>query len=160
MATWPTVTDDDGTGTTGTILDLALFNSIRDYIGAAHQSVTYDSANFTGSGTLTWTVASGDQETFKYVEIGKTMIMSISLVTTSVSGTGSQLRVTVPNGRTINTGSYGVSTHSDNGTVETGFWIAPGGLTYVAFQRGLGAANWSAATNATSLYATCIFEIV
>jgi hypothetical protein len=30
--TWPSITDDDGTGFTGTIFNLAFFNSIKDYI--------------------------------------------------------------------------------------------------------------------------------
>jgi hypothetical protein len=35
MATWPTIIDDDGSGTTGTPLDFALFQQVKGYIDAA-----------------------------------------------------------------------------------------------------------------------------
>lgn len=160
MATWPTVTDDDGTGTTGTILDQALFNSVRDYIGAAWSDVAFSAGNFTGSGTITWTVASGDQGVFRYVEIGKTMFVTVQLNTTTVSGTGSDLRLTVPNGRTIGGGAYqGAARILDNGTADEGWWYAAGGLTYIAFKRNITGSNWSASTNNTYIYASCQFEI-
>lgn len=159
MATWPTVTDDDGSGTTGTILDQAFFNSVRDYIGTAWTTVAHSAGNFTAD-TGSWTVASGDQSYFAYVEIGKTMIVSVVLVTTSVSGTPTNLRITVPNGRTIAGTHAGNFPALNNGVATTGMWQAAAGLTYIQLYRDLAAAaTWDNATNTTAMRFTATFQI-
>lgn len=161
MATWPTVTDDDGTGTTGTILDLALFNSIRDYIGASWSSVAFSAGNFTGNVLGTWTVASGDQASFRYVEIGKTMIVSVLINTSTVGGTpDSELRITVPNGRTIAGYATGPYVRQQAGTMAMGVWIANGGDTFIRLRTDLSGTVWVASTDATYIVGTFTFEIV
>lgn len=160
MATWPTVTDDDGSGTTGTILDQALTNAIRDYIGAAWASVAFSAGNFTADSSMTWTVASGDVTTFAYVEIGKTMHIAIVVSSTTVGGTPSQeLRVAVPNGRTIQKTRYGPYGYTNNGTFGVGMWQAANGGTYIIFRINNGGTNWSASTDNTSILATVTIEI-
>lgn len=160
MATWPTVTDDDGTGTTGTILDQALFNSVRDYIGTSWTSVPFSAGNFTADSSMTWTVAIGDVTTYAYIEIGKTMHISIVVSSTSVGGVVSQeLRVAVPNSRTIPKTSWGSYILSNNGTYETGAWTAAAGAAYIVFRRGPVGANWTASTDNTSVLATVTIEI-
>lgn len=159
MATWPTITDDDGSGTTGTPLDNSLFGQIEDYIGGAWPSVAHSAGNFTSSAG-SWTVDSGDQSYFSYVEIGKTMIVSVVLVTTSVSGTPTQLRVTVPNGRTIAGTHAGNFPALNNAVATTGMWQAGAGLTYIALLRDLaGTATWDNATNTTAMRFTATFQI-
>lgn len=159
MATWPTVTDDDGSGTTGTILDNAFFGSVRDYIGGAWTSVAHSAGNFT-SNAGSWTVASGDQSYFAYVEIGKTMIVSVVLVTTEVSGLPTQLRITVPNGRTISGTHAGMFPALNNSAAVTGMWQAGAGLTYIALLRDLaGTATWDNASNTTAMRFTATFQI-
>lgn len=158
MATWPTVTDDDGSGTTGTILDQALFNSIRDYAGVAYTTVTYASGNFTGNGSMTWTVDNAD-ESVKYVEHGKTMIVVADIRTSTVGGTpSSALRIAVPNGRTAALGT-GTFAYSDNGTPGTGWWQIDGTGAYIELYKSFSTPNWAASTNATAVLGTFVFEI-
>jgi hypothetical protein len=165
MATWPTVTDDDGSGTTGTILDQALFNSVRDYIGAAWTDVTYSSGNFTASGSMTWTVGSGDQACYRWVEVGKTMVVALFLNATSVGGsTDAELRVAVPNSRTIGTTGHsyagcGVVSALDDGTHIASEYVASPGNTYVSLIKNFGVA-WNQSNNNTYIACTMIFPIV
>jgi hypothetical protein len=114
---------------------------------------------------MTWTVASGDVACYRWVEIGKTMIVEVFLNTTTVSGTlNSELRIAVPNGRTIGStgfsyaGCGGVSA-LDNGAHVASQYIATGGNTHVTVLKSFGA-NWSASTDNTYLAATFIFPIV
>lgn len=161
MATWPTVTNDDGSGTTGTSLDQTLFNAIRDYIGTAWTTVAHSAGNFTAGGSQTWTVASGDQDTFKYVETGKRMRVSVSLVTTSVGGTPHpELRIAVPNGRTIASKCLGTFVGLNNSVAYVGTWQAAASGTYISLYLDSGfATNWAAATNTTQVHLSAEFEI-
>lgn len=159
MATWPTVTDDDGTGTTGTIIDLALFNSVRDYIGAAWTAVTYAAGNHTGSGTLTWTVASGDQVVYAYIVIGKTLTLSWHITTSTVAGTGTELRLAVPVGFTYSRSIRTVGYYSDNGTEGVGLVSYVAADAYVRIYKSSTSSNWSAATDTTITAGQITLEI-
>lgn len=148
---------------TAALVTVSQFNTyIRDNMlaifpaGPAYTSVAHSAGDFTGSGTITWTVASGDQTRFAYVEIGKTMIVSLVIATSSVSGTGTELRVAVPNGKTASNGG-GAYALIDNGTSGVGRWLSTGG-TYLAFYTPTNG-NWTASTDNTYIYATCVFEI-
>lgn len=157
MATWPTVTNDDGSGTTGTILDQTLFNSIRDYVGAAWTAVTFNAGDYTGSGSMTWTLTSGDVGISKWVQIGKTMHVHLVITTTTVGGTPSTgLRVAIPGGVTVSGASRGVYWYSDNGTEGFGGYVV--NPTYIEFFKA-GGGNWAASTNNTSIFASVVFEI-
>jgi hypothetical protein len=159
MAVWPTVTDDDGSGTTGTILDNAFFNSVRDYVGGAWTTPAFNAANFTASGSMTWTLTSGDVAVNKYIVIGKTMHWHLVLLTTSVGGTASTgLRVALPGGVTLIGASRGVAWHNDNGTEGFGGYIM--NSAYVEFFKPNSGSTWSAtSTNNTAIYASLTFEI-
>lgn len=159
MATWPTVTDDDGSGTTGTILDQALFNSVRDYIGTAWTAVTYAGGNFT-TDTGSWTVASGDQETYGYIEIGKTMHVRVRISNSTAASSPVQLRIAVPNGRTIAGATHcGGVFAFNNGTIAAGaYWQAVSGNSYIQIFRDLAANTW-AGTDNVYVWAVFTFEI-
>lgn len=120
------------------------------------QSITYASGNFTASGSLTWTVDSGDVSVNRYTDIGTTMWWSLGLTNTSTSGTAStELRVTLPASRTISATTTGTCAGVDNGTEVHTVWTATSGNTYVSFFRTISGANWSnASTNATSIRCT------
>jgi len=160
MATWPTITDDDGSNTTGTIANNAnIWNPIRDYIGATWTAVAHAGGNFTSSAG-TWTVASGDQTIFRYVETGKTMHVSVQLQTTTIATTApAELRVVIPNGRTAAGLGSGSFHYLANGTVGTGLWQASGGNTYVSLFRDASATVWPICTDLVYIYATFTFEI-
>lgn len=150
MATWPTITDDDGTGTTGTILGDALFDSIRDYIGDTWTSVAYSAGNFGGVGTMTWTVDSGDQTTYAYSERGKSMTLTFYITGTDVGGSvGAYLELTVPNGRTITTHQVRVPCWISDagGSFQTGMLLAVPGETFIRIYKDLSlGTNWTSTT--------------
>lgn len=159
MATWPTVTNDDGSGTVGTILDQTLFNSVRDYIGAAWSTPAFSAGDYTASGSMTWTVGAGDVAMNKYVVIGKTMHWHLVLTTTTVGGTASTgLRVAIPGGVTPVGASRGVAWHLDDGVEGFGGYVV--NPTYVEFFKPSSATSWdNTSTNNTAIYASITFEI-
>jgi hypothetical protein len=159
MAVWPTVTDDDGSGTTGTILDNAFFNSVRDYVGDAWTGIAFNSGNFTGSGTITWTVASGDQVAYAYTVKGKSVTLSWFINTTTVAGTGVELRLAIPAGMTSLRSVRTTYFYSDAGTEGIGLaWQVPG-EAFVRLFKSSTVSNWSAATNTTIVAGQITFEI-
>jgi hypothetical protein len=91
--------DDDGSGTTGTIINNAWKQQFYDQIDAAVGAwvdVPYAASNFT-SAAGTWTVDSGDQLTFGYARVGRLVTFMINLATTVLSGAPSlDLRIRLP----------------------------------------------------------------
>lgn len=122
-------------------------------------TVTYAAGDYTGSGSLTWTVDSGDVANSRYTDIGTTMIWSLGLTNTSTGGTAStELRVTLPGSRTVSATTTGACAGIDNGTEVAPVWTATAGNSYVSFFRTIGGANWSnASTNATSI--RCMVQV-
>ena len=100
--------DDDGSGTTGTILDNAWKQEFYNQIDAAIPSgawvdVPFTAANFSGGSGLIWTVGSGAIIRNRYALIGKTMFWSFYISWFSggnvLSGTpGPVLNITIPGG--------------------------------------------------------------
>ena len=158
MATFPTVTDDDGTGTTGTILNASLFTDVKNYINAGMTAVTYAGGNFTAS-SGSWTVDAGDQTTFAYAEIGKIMIVTFDIQTSSVSATPGNLAIAIPNGRTAARAmSAGTFAYNENGSAGVGPASVSG--TSISLFKTLAGTAWSASTNTTRVQGTISFEIV
>lgn len=160
MATWPTFTNDDGSGTTGTLLTSAKLGEIQTYIGGAWATRTFAAGNYYGSASMTVTVDSGDVANEGYVEIGKTMIYGVQLAPFSIGGTpNADMRITIPNGRTAQRSAFvSVAYCNDNGTVREAYAAAVGGTTYITVQLKSGAA-WAASTNGTYVYFSIAFEI-
>ena len=150
---------------TSALVTVAQFNTqLRDNLlaifpaGPSWSAVTYASGNFTASAG-TWTVSSGDVSAFRYVEIGKTMHVSLNLQTTTIATTApAELRVTVPNGRTIAGSCSGSFVYYANGTYGSGLWSATSG-TYVSLFRDVPATVWPICTDLVYIYATMTFEI-
>lgn len=158
MATWPTITDDDGSNTTGTVVNNAnVWTLIRNYINNGMTTVAHAGGNFTAS-SGSWTVASGDQSTFAYLEIGKLMIVTFDLATTSVSATPGELRIAIPNSRTAaRTMSAGVFAYNENGTAGVGPAAVAG--TTISLYKTLAGAAWATSTDTTRVQGTILFEI-
>lgn len=161
--TFSTDTDDDGSGSTGTIHNNAWKQAMATAINAAlpdWAAVTFSAGNFTGNGSMTWTVASGDVGVNRYVKIGKTLIWCVQLNTTTVGGTpNTQLRIAAPGGSTFaNSGDVCAAAYiSDNGTIRAGrVYPASGSLIAIDFTAG---GNWAAATDTTYVYFTWVGEI-
>lgn len=150
---------------TSALVTVSEFNThIRDNLlallpsGAGMTSVTHASGNFTAS-SGTWTVDSGDQTIFAYIQIGKMMTVTFDLQTTSVSATPAELRIAIPNSKTATRAcSAGAFAYYNNATTAgTGNAVVSG--TTIALYRDLAGTTWSAATNATRVQGTIVFEV-
>ena len=122
-------------------------------------AIAFNAANFTGSGSMTWTVASGDVATNDYTLIGKTLLWGFDFQTTTVGGTPSTtLRVAIPGGFTASKFMSTLCYGSDNGTITTVLAYVGASGTVLNFERQDGA-NWAAATDATRITGQIAFRI-
>lgn len=122
-------------------------------------AIAFNAANFTASGSMTWTVGAGDQTTFAYRRDGKTLLVTFYLVATTVGGTPSTgLRVAIPGGYVAARSTLTPVYIDDNGAVGLGFANISAGATYIQVFRA-DVANWAASTNATGVYGTLQFEV-
>ena len=104
------LTDDDGTGTTGTVLNNAFKTQLYDQIDVAlatlntaigavgaWTTVTFAAGNFTAQAG-TWTVTAGQQTTYAYAVLGKTMVLAFCINGGTVSATPTYLAMAIPGG--------------------------------------------------------------
>jgi len=118
--------------------------------GPAWTAVTFAAGNFTANGTMTWTVASGDQEVYRWVEVGKVMSVAFAINTSTVGGAlNTELRIAIPNSRTASFTTDGAFAGLNNGSAITGYWRVSSGAAYISLYVSLATPNWSAATDAT-----------
>lgn len=86
--TRPTITDDDGSGTTGSVLNAAFFADLLDRIDAFISEWTTYTPTWVSSGTQP-TIGNGSI-TGRYQKVGKTVFFEMELTfgTTTTPGTG------------------------------------------------------------------------
>jgi len=121
----------------------------------------YAAGDFTASGSMTWTVDSGDITVYAYRLAGKMLAMQFAIISTTVGGTVSNnLRIKIPGGFTNTKYVLSVSlNYSDNGSGNTaGFLQVGAGNTYIECYK-FSVANWTLATNATGVYGEIFFEV-
>lgn len=96
------IINDDGTCTTGTVIDDAWKQEFYDQIDVAlgkWYDIPFDAANFYGSGGLVWTVTSAQVTTNRAVLAGNTLFWSIQIGGATLSGAdGSSLYLKIPYG--------------------------------------------------------------
>lgn len=124
------------------------------------ESVEFSAGNFTGNGSMTWTLAAGDQTTFAYTMVGKTMTVALNLVTTTVGGTpNTTLQVTIPGGFTAAKTIFNAAALLvDNAARTTGSIGVASGSTIISIVR-TDAANWTASTDNTAVLGEITFEV-
>ena len=126
---------------------------------------TFAAGDFTGNASMTWTVASGDVTTDRYLIEGTKVTYQFYYQNTTVGGTPStDLRRAIPTLLTPKTAGEIVATwgrNLDNGTANDGFTytFGTGGL-YLFLRRDKTSGNWAAATDNTSIQGTHIWELV
>lgn len=127
----------------------------------AWTAVAHDDANFTGDGVdADWAVASGDQTTFAYTIVGKTMTIAFVISTSDVGSNVAQLRITVPASATATKRMDASVTIQNAGGTPTGgvVTIAAAGTTINIELYGGG--NFTATTSDnTSVAGQISFEI-
>lgn len=130
----------------------------------ANITPSFNAGDWTGSGSMTVTVASGDVLTDAYRIVGKTMHYWFFLNTITIGGTPSSsiLRV-IPNNYAITsggTGEGGPMRVFDNGTYRVGFAFVytPSSTTQIVFTI-LDLSNYAASTNNSGLFGKASFEV-
>jgi len=123
-------------------------------------AVPYAATDFTASGTMLWTVEPADVQVRRFTVIGHTLHYNLALVATTVGGTvSSELRVALPKGYTVAALSNQICVRNDAGTGnQAGLATSVPGDKFVRCQLPTGA-NWTVATNSTSIYATLTIEV-
>lgn len=109
----------------------------------------FSAGNFTSS-SGTWVVGSGDVVTFAYSTFPRRLSLSVYLVTTDVTGTPNELRVTVPDGYTVAKTTLAMARIVNSGAAFSGMAIATAGNTYVSVYK-IDQANFAADAGGTGV---------
>lgn len=132
--------------------------AIEEDLLSAWTDVTFSALNFTGGASQTWTVGASDQRGLSYRKIGKTMRVAFDIIETTVGGTpDASLQIAIPGGFTAAKAMTKVCYALDNGTRVMATVSVTASGTLLVLRR-YDAANWSAATNATYVYGSIMFE--
>jgi hypothetical protein len=161
--------DDDGSGTTGTIINNAwkqeFYNQIDATVGGVWQAVPFNAANFYGSSPMVWTVGSAAVLHNRCALSGKTLFWSMYLSWFSgsnvLSGSPSQsINLTIPLGLSIQTNQVQIIAQVAGvaGVAPVGGLLASGGGSFVYIQKGPGG-NF-ALTDIPGFITTFILEAV
>lgn len=128
-------------------------------VPGAWTTPAYAAGDFTASGSMTWTVQAGDVSTYAYAILGKIMIVSLYLVTTTIGGTPSNaLIIKIPGSKTATKTTANPVYILDNGGGAAGYCYVTAGTTLIVCKRTDGA-NFTASTNLTSIFGQLVFEI-
>jgi hypothetical protein len=152
--------NDDGSGTTGSVLDKSDLDDLLDTIDAMvtdWTAVTYNAANFTASAG-TWTVDAGDQITYRWSLVNKTMHLRVTLTNTTVSAPAS-LRVAIPGGHTSLAVVESVIRVKNNGTDAFGLAYCGAAAATVAIYATPAYGTFAAGTNNTDVSIDISFEV-
>jgi hypothetical protein len=126
----------------------------------------FSAGNFTASGSMTWTVESGDVTAFRYWLKGKTLTVVYVLTGTTTGGIASiSLLITIPNGFLSATPTYASNWVNPDNTTNTNNTIsftnvAGGGSPAISIQRTANFANWALATNRVDVRGEIVMEVI
>lgn len=149
----------------GETVTASLMNThVRDNLSAAlpvgegGTNVAHAGGNFTTpSGSIT--IASGDQETFRYHRVGKSLFVQLSIATGTITGTPAYISVVIPGSYTAaSINQYGMHWYQDNATNDCGPVIIPSGGTTMRFYTRT-QAEWQAQTDLLYIRASLRFEV-
>jgi hypothetical protein len=134
--------------------------SADTYLGGVWTTPAFDAGNFTGNGSMTWTVESGDVATYAYIINGKTMTVAFGISGTTVGGTpASTLQIAIPASKVSTKGmSNALSLAIDNTTAREGRVTVSAGGTVISCTL-TSQSEWSASTNNTAVFGQITFEI-
>jgi hypothetical protein len=114
---------------------------------------TFAAGNFTGNGSMTWTVDAGDVTTLAYLIVGKTMTVAFHIITTDVGGTPSTaLQILIPAGKTAAKTMTSTMEYSDAGGARAkgSIQVLAGG-TQIQLLKADPTANWTSTTGDNTL---------
>lgn len=123
-------------------------------------AVTFSAGDFTGNGSMTVTLQSGDVDTFTYVQWGKTVFINVALSTITIGGTPSTIvQVAIPGGFTVTKKVVTIGLSGDNGTYQATWVDVQASGTVIRFFKDPAGNAWSASTNNSGVYAMIEFEV-
>jgi hypothetical protein len=140
-------------------LNMGGFTILNDG-GSPWITPAFNAANFTGNGSMTWTVESGDVATYAYIISGKTMTVSLFINTTTVGGTpDNTLQVAIPASKVATKAMASATSRLlDNNVVRAGIMQVLASGTVIQVLRD-DAAAFTASTNQTGFRGQLTFEI-
>jgi hypothetical protein len=118
---------------------------------------TFAAGNYTGSGSMTWTVAAGDRTLERFYVRGRQLTYETYLNTTTVAVVSTDLRITLPNSYTVpSQGGSGAivaaELYKDNGGTATLGRVYVSRSILNAFEiTKIDLSNWTAATDTTEI---------
>jgi hypothetical protein len=122
------------------------------------QTQAFDAGNFTAIATMTWTVVVGNQITFRYMTVGKTLFVNAYIDATTVGGVlNTELRLTIPGGFTAAQKVQTSCPLFDNGVGATGYARVLVGSRTIDIGR-MDGANWTASAANTFVRVMMAFE--
>ncbi len=139
----------------GKVIDLTTWD-------AKTLDIAFSTANYTGDGIITWTVASSaNQLVYNYMQVGKMMTVNWYIQNTSTGGAASAiLNIAIPNGKVAAKRMNSVFNFVDNGTEGKGLCDVLVGGTKIRLLKGVTAANWSATSaSSTAMAGQFTFEV-
>jgi hypothetical protein len=145
--------DDDGSGTTGTIINNAwkqeFYGQIDAFADGVWVDIPYNATNYTvAAGTGTWTVTAGNQTTLAKVLLNqRTMVVAFYIQATVTTGSITKLGITVPGLVAAKIVSGTFAYHGSSG-VGTGFVQSSiVQLDRLELLRDIGGTPWPATTS-------------
>jgi hypothetical protein len=123
-------------------------------------AVAHNDANYLGDGVAAdWTVASGDQNTYKTSTNGKTMLVNFVILTSTVAAGVRSLQIVVPG--TISGNHYAVGAVAQNGstTTEAVLISAENGNAYIGINLMGVPTDFTASTDNFSAFGQISFQI-
>jgi hypothetical protein len=135
--------DKDGALTKGW---RAFFKDLGASYGTWH-TVPHAAGDFTANGSMTWTVESADLSTFAYVEMGKLLIVAVTVTGAVVGGVvNTTLQVTLPAQHVAARNMSIPVWVTDAGTKAIGVARVTAGSAVIAVQK-VDGSNWTAGAN-------------
>ncbi len=120
-------------------------------------AVTHDGAAFTAA-TGAWTVASGDQITFAYRRIGKTMIVAFRILASTTSLATASVSIRIPDSQTANRTISNLCLVDENGTTTAAVAQVTAAGTVIQIFK-IPTANIAALTDLISVIGEITFEV-
>lgn len=127
-------------------------------INATSISVPHDTADFTGSGGMTWGVDPGDVIKDRYARVGPLAVFTFEYYQTAVGGLlGSELRRRLPAATVAAADLIGQFGYVDNGTPGTGVWFITSGERDLKFLKDYNGTAWTGPV--VSVFGQAIVEV-
>lgn len=128
--------------------------------GAVWQTVVFAAGDYTAGGAMTWTVASGDVITHRYLMIGpNTMLLEVAIeLATIVAVVDADCLLNIPNNKRAVRRSGGSISITDNSVNESGRYAVAVAGTNVVLSR-QGGSVWTAVTNGQGVEFTIEIEV-